>query len=114
MYVMSRYEKETVINSNDGDSRATVSTAQNGMKRRIKALAEEYPDDVKITGEDEYTLFAEFPKKWVKIRPPRFVSDEQRKKASERLKAYRESKNKDNDNGIRECNDGFEKGNPAD
>lgn len=91
---LSRYEKETVINFNDEEKIAYLSTSQDAMKRRIRRLAEEHPNEVEITSEDKYTLIAKIPKKYVRVSPPRFVSEEQRIAAAERLKKYREQKNK--------------------
>lgn len=96
-YKMHRYEKETVVNMNDADKILSLSTSQDWMKRRIRKLAESNPEEVKITNEDDYTLFAELPAKWLHIRPPRKVSEEQRLAAAERLRKYRASINEDND-----------------
>lgn len=55
-------------------------------------LHAERPDDCKLIRQTE--LHAEYtvPKKWVKVRPPRFVSDEQKALMSERSKALWEQK----------------------
>lgn len=58
-------------------------------------LAEEYPDEVKIVKfpeEGDTNLIARFPKKWLKIYPPKKMTDEQREAMSERLKAVRSCK----------------------
>lgn len=91
-----RCEKETVINFNDEDNVASVSSTQDWMKNKLRKLADKKPNDVRITYEDEYTIIVEVPKKWVSIRPPREVSEKQRQEAAERLKAYREKKNMEN------------------
>lgn len=91
---LSKYEKETVINFNDAEKIVYLSTSQDYMKRRIKKLAEEHPNEVKITSEDQYTIIAELPKKYVKVSPPRFISEEQRIASAERLKKYRENMKK--------------------
>lgn len=94
-YKLLKSERETVINCNDAEDVAYISTSQEPMKRRLRKLAESHPDDVKITNEDHYTLFVELPKKWIspsRIRPPRQISEEQRLAASERLKKYRMEK----------------------
>lgn len=45
------------------------------------------PDDVKIIAEYEVgSLYAHIPVKYVKISPPRKVSDDQKKAAGERFK----------------------------
>lgn len=92
---LSKYESETVINFNSAEKIAYVSTSQKWMKDRLKKLAQEHPEAVKIVSEDKWTLMCQVDKKYVKnpIRPPRFVSEEQRAKAAERLKEYRKNKN---------------------
>lgn len=89
-----RCEKETVILLNDAEKTASISTSQDWMKRRIKKMAQKDPDNVKITREDAYTLFAEVPRKYVRISIPPRMSEEQRMLAAERLKKYRDSKMK--------------------
>lgn len=91
---LSKYEKETVINFNDAEKIVYLSTSQDYMKRRIKKLAEEHPNEVKIMSEDQYTVIAELPKKYVRVSPPRFISEEQRIASAERLKKYRENMKK--------------------
>lgn len=98
-YKMNRYERETIINFNDAEPTASICTSQGWLKRRLEKLSQSHPDDVIITRNDGYSLFATVPKKWAcKIRPPRAVSDEQRQKAAERLKKYRDNKNSQSDN----------------
>lgn len=89
MYKLTKYEMETVINFNDAEKIAYVSSSQKWIKEQIRKLAKEHPDEVKITKEDEYTIFAEMPKFYVRMRPKRFVSEEQRAAAAKRLADYR-------------------------
>lgn len=94
---MLRCERETVINFDDASKTASISTSQEWMKRRLKKLAEKRPDDVRIKKEDEYTLFVELPAKWISIRTPRVMTEEQKASASERFKKYWEEKQKQQD-----------------
>lgn len=96
-YKLLACERESVINLNDAEPVAYVSTTQNVMKRRLKKLAEQNPRDVKIDESDQYTLFAEVPKKWIKIRQPRKVSEEQRQESAERLRQYHKNKKESSD-----------------
>ena len=58
---------------------------------KVKKLKEEHPDDVKILAENEDgSICARLPIKYLKISAPRKVSDEQRQAASERFKKLRE------------------------
>lgn len=63
------------------------------LKSRLMKLAADYPDDVEIVKENnDGSIVAHAPVSWVRISPPRKVSEKQRKAASERLKKYREQK----------------------
>jgi len=90
--MLSRYEKETVIIFNDDEKIVHLSTSQDWMKVRLKKMAEEHPEEVKIISENQYTLLVEVPKKYIHIRPPRQLSEEQKNAATERLRKYRENK----------------------
>lgn len=87
-------EKETVILLNDAEKKASISTSQDWMQKKLRKLAEIDPENVKITGEDKYTILAEVPSKYVSIRIPRKLSDEQREKMIERLRPYWKKNNK--------------------
>ena len=84
-------EKETIITYNEADRNAVVYTCNPAMKRKLKALSESRPDDCKFmrTYPDETAVEFEVPKKWVKVSPPRFVSDETRAAMAERFKNAR-------------------------
>ena len=71
-----------------GGEYAEVS-AYNGsrLKGRILKLSEQFPDDVKIlvTNKDG-SIFAHIPSKYVKLRAPKVLTEEQRLKLIERGK----------------------------
>ena len=72
-----------------GDDTATASFSQAKFINRIKKLSNDR-DDVQIVAQNkDGSICAKFPVKWVKVSPPRYVSEENRLKASERLKARR-------------------------
>lgn len=89
MYVLESIEKETIINYNNAEKEASIYTCNENMQEKIRKLAEKYPEQVKITASDNYSVTAEIPKKWVKIVPPRNLTDEQRAAAAERMKKVR-------------------------
>ena len=69
----------------------TVSVCMQKWINKVKKLKEEHPDDVKILAENEDgSICARLPIKYLKISAPRKVSDEQRQAASERFKKLRE------------------------
>lgn len=91
---LHRCEKETVIVLNEAENKALISTSQDWMKNKFRKMAEEDPNNVIITQEDESIMFVQVPKKYVKVRIPRKLSDEQRAAATERLLKFRNQKNK--------------------
>lgn len=78
-----------------GDKTATVTfPSANKYNNKIRALAEEYPEEVKIRHENkDGSIVATIPVRFIKISAPRKVSDEQREALSERLKTARENRN---------------------
>lgn len=57
------------------------------LKSKLLKLAVQNPDEVKIIVENkDGSIFAHIPVKYVKISPPRQVSEEQREAASKRFK----------------------------
>lgn len=70
-------------------------TAPSGtaLKSKLIRLANEYPEEVNIVKENvDGSIFAHIPVNYIKISPPRQVSDEQREAASERFKKMWENK----------------------
>ena len=56
---------------------------------RVKKYAEQYPDEVRITKEDEIGIFADAPASWFKFKPPtrRNMTEEQKQALRERFAA---------------------------
>lgn len=93
---MTREEAETTVNYNETDAPATVETANAALMRRLLRFAQERPDEVRVVlvsteSGNAYARF-EVPKKWIKINPPRQVSEQQRAAMSERAKEYQKQK----------------------
>ena len=68
------------------------------LKSKLLRLAEENPNEVKIMTENEDgSLFAHIPVRYVKISPPRQISEEQKEAASERFKQmWKDKQEKEN------------------
>ena len=82
----SMKSRENVIEWIRDENRAGVTLTQGRYKGRIEKLAEEYPDECEVVARNkDGSIFAHIPVGWVKIGPPRNVSDEQRQQASERM-----------------------------
>jgi len=83
---------ETAINYCTLDA-AYVSSDEPRWKSRILKLAESHPDQVTIIRRPEVNdgcVYATVPVKWIRIMPPRKMSDEAKALGAERLRQYRE------------------------
>ena len=65
---------------------ATAFFTQGKYISKLKKLAKERPEECQIVINTDGSLLAHFPVKWVKVSPPRTISEEQRLAAAERLK----------------------------
>lgn len=86
-------ERENAIEWLDGQMTATVTLCSQKLRNKVMRLAEQFPEEVEIRVKPEDnngTLVAHIPRKWVKISPPpkREMTDEQREAARVRLKSW--------------------------
>lgn len=85
-------EYENAIEFLDGQKTAAVTLHDRRLRNRILKLAEQHPDEVAVICRPEENngfLFAHIPVKWLRIQPPKQMSEEQREKAKERLARVR-------------------------
>lgn len=80
---MTRYEQETVINYNQEE--AQVYTCNAFLIRRLDKLFENH-SKITLIKSNEYSRTYSFPKKWIKVKPLRQLSDEKRSELAERAK----------------------------
>jgi len=87
-------EQETTINIFPAQitKKAEIYSCVPSMVSRLKKLAANRPDAVRILDEDNLSVTVEVDRSCIKISPKRLISDEQRKAASERLAAARAKK----------------------
>ena len=77
--------RENVIEFLNNEKRATVTFNQKRYIKKIMKLAEDRPDECKIIAvNDDGSVTAHIPTKWVKITPTRILTEEQRLKLKER------------------------------
>ena len=60
------WERETIITFNDAEKKASYYTCNKARMEQLKELAKE-----------DWCMEADMPKKWVKIKPPRKLTEEQ-------------------------------------
>lgn len=88
---MLNIEKETSINFNDAENEAVICTYNAAWLRKMDALCgrhEGFSARKREEGYGEYVI----PKKYVTVRGPREMTEEQRMKSAERLRKAREAK----------------------
>lgn len=79
-------EQETIINYNNAENVASVYTCNRHLIAAMDKYTEEYNEcTVSRRGEgwSEYSV----PKKWVKVKPPKKISAQQRAEMAERMRA---------------------------
>lgn len=83
-------EKETTIVFDEKDKIAHIQTYNGRLKKRLAKIHVERPDECKEVkpyfDEEEGAAAYTFPAKWLKINPPRQLSDEQRRALSENFR----------------------------
>ena len=107
MASLSRYEQETIIRFNEEEREAVIFTYNRALQRQLDKLAEDRPGEVSViyaesegsgAAAKEYRIH----KQWVKVRPPRVLSVEERERlkehgktvAAKSLSEYRENMSK--------------------
>ena len=75
---LTRAERETIILYNEEEQTAEVYTCNEAMKRKLTKLHEDGTEGITFVRSDEYNVTYTVPKKWVKINPPRILSEAQR------------------------------------
>ena len=83
---------EFAINWLKGADYAEVTVpASTALKNKLLRLSKERPDEVtNIIENKDGSMVCHVPVRWVKVSPPRFVSDEQREAARLRFAKVRE------------------------
>lgn len=77
---------EHVIEWIRGDEKATVTApSTTKLKGQVVRLAEKYPDEVDYIENKDGSICGHVPVKWVNIRHPRTMSEEQKEAARARL-----------------------------
>lgn len=73
------------------DIAGITAPAGSRLKGRVVKLAQTHPDQVGVVKENpDGSIFAHVPVKFIKVSPPRRVSEEQRAAAAERFRKVRQ------------------------
>lgn len=78
---------------NGKDAMATVTLPAGRFRNKIEKLAEEHPEDVTIRyRNNDGSIVATIPVRYIKISAPKQMTDEQREVLAERMRALHDSK----------------------
>lgn len=75
-----------------GDDRIAITLTQTRYITRVKKLAERFPDQVDYTINKDGSLFGHLPIQFLRLNPPRKLSDEQIAAKVETLRKSRETR----------------------
>ena len=95
---LSLYERETIINFNEAESTAGIYTHNIALSNKLLKLSQTEPD-LRIIRQSNDMLEVEVPKKWIRVSPPKKLSEESRQKMAERLHAINSTPAEKNEEG---------------
>lgn len=76
-----------------GEYAGVTTPSSTALKSKLMRLAKERPDEVKVMAENkDGSAYFHIPVNYIKVSPPRQVSDEQRQAAGERFRRMWEEK----------------------
>jgi len=87
--MLTKYEKETIINYNDESKKATIYTCNQALQNKLLKLCKDCPDDYKIISEDESSKTFETQKNLISFSKRRLLTEEQKEKLRNRLEKAR-------------------------
>jgi hypothetical protein len=79
--------RENCIEWLNGQDRVTVTLSQGRFINKVKKLAEKHKEVEIVKENEDGTLLAKLPLKFIKISAPRQITEEQREQARERFNA---------------------------
>ncbi len=88
---LTRVERESILTFNEQDPSASVYTHSAALIRKLDTLAADRPEEcrrVRVCLDGQAAEY-ELPKGWIKVSPPRYVSEDQKEAARERMKRLR-------------------------
>lgn len=90
---LSPVERETIILFTEGDRTAECYTYNSKFIKQFSKLCEERSDEVALSSKNASggCTFT-FPKQWVKIRPKRIISEEERSRRAETMRRTRHNR----------------------
>ena len=76
---LTLYEQETICLFNEAEALAEIDTFYAPLQRQLSALCESHPDQIELIRKDSSGCMSfRFPKKWLRVVPPRILTPAQR------------------------------------
>ena len=97
-YALTLYEKETIINYNEAESFANIYTHNVALRNKLLKLSQ-IEADLRMIRLGADMIEVEVPKKWIRVNPPRKLSEQTRLELKERMLALRESQGQNTEKG---------------
>ena len=97
-YALTLYEKETIINYNEAELSATIYTHNVALRNKLLKLSQT-ETDLRMIHLGADMIEVEVPKKWIRVNPPRKLSEQTRLELKERMLALRESQCQNTEKG---------------
>ena len=97
-YTLSLYERETIINYNEAEPSANIYTHNVALRNKLLKLSQT-ETDLRMIHLGADMIEVEVPKKWIRVNPPRKLSEQTRLELKERMLALRESQGKNTEEG---------------
>ncbi len=79
---LNKFERETIISFNEAEATATIYTHNAALVNKLEKIRQNNPLIIEVA-QDEHSRTYNLPKAWIKVRPPRNISDEQRDRMRE-------------------------------
>ena len=99
-----RDEQETTIVIDHKEKRVLLYSCHPATVEKMRKWASEYADTVQLRSYDQYGINLTVPVSWVKLKPPRQYTEEQKQAMRDRLKNAPEigTKTEAHDKGVQE------------
>lgn len=91
MAKLTKQEQETIFVYNQAEKTVSCYTHDPALILKLYRLCENN-EEITVSKKGDGCREYIFPKSWLKVRPPRKLSDEERQKRAERMKSMRKEK----------------------
>ena len=77
---LEEQETDIIILPNQVEERVSIYTSSSNMLTKLWKLHEQRPDELLVVKDDKYGTEFSAPRTWIKVKPPKQYSEEQKEK----------------------------------